>query len=192
MTNHTSPAPLTCWTALVERALAGERSAMDELVDAAMPIVRGTVRRMASGPDADDIVQDAMVDLVSNLRSIREPERFAGWVRTVARHAACRYFKRNRRLLPVGSEPTRTPAAADCSTIDDLIDRMAAKTAMSSALSTLTHCQRQVLDELMATDAASYEHIARRLGRPIGSLGPTRNRALAQLRTDRNVLALVG
>jgi hypothetical protein len=44
---------------------------------------------------------------------------------------------------------------------------------------------------LLATPAPTYEELSEQLGMPIGSIGPTRERALARLREDPDVAGLV-
>ena len=187
------------WTALIQRAGRGDRSAIDAVLAAALPIAHRAIRRMTAEQDVDDAVQEAMIDVLRGLRTIREPERFPAWVGMVARRAACHHFAKANRLLPIGdperaAKPGMTPAASVPSPveIDDLIERLAVVGTMTAALEELAAGQRDVVQALMATDDVSYSEVASRLQRPIGSLGPTRQRAFDRLRSNERVLALVG
>jgi DNA-directed RNA polymerase specialized sigma24 family protein len=44
--------------------------------------------------------------------------------------------------------------------------------------------QRMVLVELLKREGQSYLDLSRRLGLPVGSIGPTRQRAVTRLRLD--------
>ena len=59
--------------------------------------------------------------------------------------------------------------------------------ALTAALEQLTERQRTLMSLLFADNAPSYEAMSRSLGLPIGSIGPTRGRALSRLRRDRNL-----
>ena len=56
---------------------------------------------------------------------------------------------------------------------------------MREALAELPTDRRRLLELLVADPPASYDEISRTLGIPIGSIGPTRARALTQLRNTR-------
>ena len=55
---------------------------------------------------------------------------------------------------------------------------------MRQALATLPDRQRTLLRLLHSETEPSYEAIGRKLGMPIGSIGPTRGRAIDRLRKE--------
>jgi DNA-directed RNA polymerase specialized sigma24 family protein len=63
--------------------------------------------------------------------------------------------------------------------------------AVTSALDRLPVHPRLLLRALMADPAPKYATISRALEVPVGSIGPTRGRALARLRGDRALRAAV-
>ena len=62
---------------------------------------------------------------------------------------------------------------------------------MLIALAELPERQRALLLLLIEDPPLSYEEISRRLGLPVGSIGPTRARALARIRTNQAMQALL-
>jgi DNA-directed RNA polymerase specialized sigma24 family protein len=50
--------------------------------------------------------------------------------------------------------------------------------------------QRTVLVELLRREDQSYLDLSRRLGLPVGSIGPTRQRAVSRLRLDPRIADL--
>jgi len=64
---------------------------------------------------------------------------------------------------------------------DDLLRAERAR-AVRDGLAELTSDQRELLLLLVAEPPLSYEEISRRLGIPVGSIGPTRARHLKKLR----------
>ncbi len=63
--------------------------------------------RVAPG-DAADVVQDVFADAWQKLPALREPDAFAGWLMTMARHRAIDVARR-RRPVDGGPEPTVAP-----------------------------------------------------------------------------------
>jgi DNA-directed RNA polymerase specialized sigma24 family protein len=60
---------------------------------------------------------------------------------------------------------------------------------LRAAIKRLPDRERAILDALNFA-ASSYAHISRSLDIPLGSIGPTRDRALARLRRDGRLAAL--
>lgn len=44
--------------------------------------------------DVGDVVQDTFVEALRSVHKVREGERLSGWMRQVARHIVCRYYRR--------------------------------------------------------------------------------------------------
>ncbi|MBC6457268.1 RNA polymerase sigma factor [Actinomadura sp. HBU206391] len=71
---------------LVVRCQLGEREALRQLVKTWHTPLWNYLRRMAGSADnADDLAQDAWVGVFRGLPGLREPERFAPWLFTIAR-----------------------------------------------------------------------------------------------------------
>src|SRR5664280_2666569 len=75
------------------------------------------------------------------------------------------------------------PADARDDPCDEIV-RRDERQRLYEAIADLPVRQAAVLIALIEHDAEGYAEISRRLGLPIGSLGPTRRRALQRLRTD--------
>lgn len=132
------------------------------------------LRNGLSAEDAADVTQSAFVALVDSLDRIRDDEKLASWLMTVARRQAWRTRNLSRRTtsLEVAGEGTSDPFA-DWATV----------TALHDALATLGGTCRELLLALyFDQDAPSYAEIARRFGRSIGGIGPLRGRCLDKLR----------
>jgi DNA-directed RNA polymerase specialized sigma24 family protein len=61
---------------------------------------------------------------------------------------------------------------------------------LSRAIRALPQKQQLVLTELLKEESRSYLDLSRRLGLPMGSIGPTRQRAIARLRQDPRLAEL--
>ncbi|GGV88779.1 RNA polymerase sigma factor [Streptomyces massasporeus] len=73
------------WRAVITAAQAGDRRALDELVEGWLPLVYNIVGRALNGhADVDDVVQETMLRAVGNLGSLRDPDRFRSWLVAIA------------------------------------------------------------------------------------------------------------
>ena len=101
---------------LCAQAVTGERAAFGELVRRHGPPVRGLLRRMgASGPQADDVAQDAFLIAFERIAEFRGQGTFAGWVKRIAARLYLRRLQKERRLaqLVEGTEPAVAAGDAD-------------------------------------------------------------------------------
>ena len=170
---------------LVEAARAGDAAAWDALVDRYLPLVTAVIRRLRLSPaDADDVNQTVWLRLVEHLDRLREPRALPGWLATTARNEGLRQIRRRDRDLPVDPGGTTFDTAEDSDPGEALVEDLKSH-ALREAMLELPEKRRELLLMLLADPPASYDEISARLGIPRGSIGPTRARALEQLRSSR-------
>lgn len=132
------------------------------------------LRNGLSAEDAADVTQSTFVALVDSLDRIRDDEKLASWLMTVARRQAWRTRNLSRRTVALEAAPEGT---------SDPFADWATTAALHDALSTLGGTCRELLIALyFEREAPSYAEIARRFGRSIGGIGPLRGRCLDKLR----------
>ena len=143
---------------LVEAARAGDTGARQALYQQHVDRVFRTVRGMlSSDADAEDATQDAMLTVLTSLRTFRpRPDtRFAAWVTTIAVNTVRRRFRRRR------PEPTATGELPDLpgdeSDPADALDRARRRRALLIALAELSEREREIVSlrygaELNATE----------------------------------------
>jgi RNA polymerase sigma factor (sigma-70 family) len=170
---------------LVEAARAGDAAAWDALVDRYLPLVTAVIRRLRLSPaDADDVNQTVWLRLVEHLDGLREPRALPGWLATTARHEGLRLIKRRSRDLPVDPGGATFDTAEDSDPGEALVQDLRSH-ALREAMMELPEKRRALILLLLADPPLSYDEISARLGIPKGSIGPTRARALEQLRESR-------
>jgi len=83
---------------LVERLVAGDRSAGDALIRRHSGLVAKTVRQSGVGPgDVEDMVQDIFIRAFRKVGSYRSSKgRFISWLATVARNDTLNHLRRRR------------------------------------------------------------------------------------------------
>jgi RNA polymerase sigma factor (sigma-70 family) len=177
---------------LVAAALQGDHTSWNRLVDRFTPLLLSVIRRhRLQGDDAEDVVQTVWLRLVEKLEGIREPEALPGWIITTARNECLHLIKARRFVSPTDLEDRGWPEGTGPSAVDSDLLEVERHEALLMALAELPERQRALLLLLIEDPPLSYEEIGRRLGVPIGSIGPTRARALARVRAYEAVQALL-
>lgn len=169
--------------ALVAAAGRGERAAWDRLVDRFAPTVWAIARsHRLSAADAADVSQTTWLRLVENLGNIERPERVGAWLATTARRESLRVLRLAGRQVPSGDDMDLVPDPTPASGPDRELAQQHRRHVMAGLVSQLP-TRSQLLLRLLSSDSPlSYRDISEALDMPIGSIGPTRARALDQLR----------
>jgi RNA polymerase sigma factor (sigma-70 family) len=169
---------------IADAAALGDDDAWRDLVTRFEPQLRSVVRGYRlSPPDVDDVVQTTWLQAYANLGRLRDRAAVGGWLVVVARREALRSLQR-------GAREVLTPDAADsvdAATPEHLTLERERVGALGLAIARLTGRQRTVAQALLARPGRSYEELADELGMPVGSIGPTRERAFERLRSDREL-----
>jgi RNA polymerase sigma factor (sigma-70 family) len=168
---------------LLEAARQGDQVAWNALVER----FNGLVWSIARGyrldvADAHDAVQMTWLRLVENLNRISDPERLAAWLATTARRECLQLLRKARRDRPAALESTMTDIPDPADPVDAAMLLAERDRALWRALSSIGERCQQLLRVLMAYPAPTYKEVAAALDMPIGTIGPTRQRCLAQLR----------
>lgn len=108
---------------IVSLAARGDRRAFTELVRRRQAWLRNLMRRLSGDPDlADDLAQRVFLQLWRRIRQVREPERFAGWLKKVAvnewidhqrRHGKVRQGVYDDAVQPAAERSTETAMDLD-------------------------------------------------------------------------------
>lgn len=128
----------------------------------------------------DDLVQTAWLRLIERADQLRDPGSVGPWMAMVVRNEARKLVTRTR-TVPIADGWERI---ADES-IGDPDGRLAQRerdASLRSAFARLGEECRQLIQLSLADPPLTYDEIAAAVGRPRGSLGPTRRRCLERLR----------
>ncbi|MCW2504018.1 MAG: polymerase subunit sigma-24 [Actinomycetia bacterium] len=171
---------------LVAAAAHGDRLAWERIVESYGRLIWVIARNHRLSPgDAADVSQTTWLRLMEHIDRLTEPGRVGAWLATTARRECLRIQAKNRRTSPIPDEAivdlvqVRGVAADD---LDAALLSAERSEAVHRAIALLpAHCQ-EMLRLMMLDPAPTYEEIAAAIGRPIGSLGPSRKRCLEKLR----------
>lgn len=170
---------------------AGDGAAWSALVDRFSGRIRAVARRHRLGAaDVEEVLQSTWLRLVQNIAQVRSPKALGAWLETTARRESLHVLAQAARESPgeVEIEIDDCPAPPDD---DDHLIAIQRRAALADALDRLPSHQRRLMMILASTPDASYHALSRALGIPIGSIGPTRGRALARLRDDEDLMAVL-
>jgi RNA polymerase sigma factor (sigma-70 family) len=171
---------------LVSNAISGDQAAWSEIVDRFGARVWAICRaHRLSQADAADVFQQTWLRVLEHLDSLRDPARLGAWIGTTCRHEALAAIRRAKRSQPVGDPDLLDRAAGPAGDPEAPIVIADRNAELWKAFGRLSLRCQEVLRVLVVDvleGRPSYELAAAALGIPIGSLGPTRGRCLAQLR----------
>jgi RNA polymerase sigma factor (sigma-70 family) len=176
---------------LVIAAASGEQQAWRELVSRYSPLLVSVIRRFQlSTSETEDVAQTVWLRLVEYMGGLREPQALPMWIITTGRRESIRYLSSQRKVRlndPLNDE--YQAIASDTDDPDEGLSRFERHEVLLAGLAELPVRQRELLLLLIEDPQPSYVEISERTGIPVGSIGPTRARALERLRRTPPVRA---
>ncbi|MCW2525051.1 MAG: putative polymerase subfamily sigma factor [Frankiales bacterium] len=162
----------------------GDPNRMSDLVRAVTPILWHTVRSYRlDNQSAEDVLQSTWMALVRRADSIADPRAVLQWLIVTARHEAWRVATAQRKVNPTDWENDDLIASVSDQP-EPVVVQDAQDATLWSQLEQLSPRCQQLLRVIAFADRPDYTELARALGMPVGSIGPTRGRCLAKLRAS--------
>lgn len=180
---------------LVQSARSGDAVAWADLTRRFDRRLRHIARSYRLGmDDVDEIVQSTWLELLKAIERIDEPAAVGAWVETVTRRSALRRRQMQTREQLTGEDTLGYLAASrDGGGFDGpeaTVLTAERRAALNAAVRSLPDRHRRLVTILLLEPALDYRQVAERLHMPIGSIGPTRARALARLARDEQLRAV--
>jgi RNA polymerase sigma factor (sigma-70 family) len=177
--------------ALVARCLRGDGDAWAVLVSRYQRLVYAIVTRMGLDEHvAADVFQTVFARLYQHLGRIGDPRRLQAWIVTTAKRESLLQRQRGQRTVSMTREDESHEDGGEWDVADealipeDALAELQQLNQLRNALEKLDVRCRDLLRMLFREDddKLAYDEVARTLGVPVGSIGPTRSRCLAKLR----------
>lgn len=179
--------------ALIARCRQGEAAAWSALVKRHQRLVYAVVMRIGLDQhSAADVFQTVFERLLKHLPRIVDPTRLQGWMAVTAKREALLHLRRSRRTVSMsrddddsaGAQDSEWDFADDAPLPGDALEELQQLDSLRHALDRLDERSRSFLLLLFRADdeKLGYDEIARQMGMPVGSIGPTRARCLEKLR----------
>lgn len=168
---------------LVRLASGGDRQAWNGLVREFGGMIWAVARgHRLRDSDAADVSQATWLRLFEHLDRLNDPARVGAWLATTARRECLRILREGERRVLLGDDAPEQ----ECSDLrpGDALVATERDDALWDGFSRLRESDQALLRLLMADPRPPYEEISAALDIPIGSIGPTRQRALTRLRDE--------
>jgi RNA polymerase sigma-70 factor, ECF subfamily len=167
---------------LVTAAQAGDRPAFGELYAEFARTVHGILLARVPRLEVEDLAHDVFVTAMQRIRSLREPEAFAGWLATIARNCAIDHLRRSRgprAMASLDDEAHPVPVTGITSS-ETPADRLEALRVLD-AIRSLPEAYRETLI-LRLVEGMTGPEIAARTGLTPASVRVNLHRGMSQLR----------
>ena len=172
---------------MVERASNGDKAGWDEIVERFSSLVWSVCHKYRlSEADAEDVGGIVWLRLIENLNGLREPAALPGWLATTTSRACVEVYRRNKRQIPRETMDATLPDGSPPAEHRLLVEEQ--QDALRAAFAQLSERCRHLLRLLFADPPAAYAEVSSAIGIPVGAIGPTRQRCLARLRANPNLL----
>lgn len=165
---------------LVERCIAREPGAWEQLVHRYASLVYSVPRKLGLRPEeSEDVSQSVFASLLTAMEGMRDRQSLAKWLITVATRQSWRVIDGRRASGGGPAEAVETiPESERTPDLAGWERRLAVRRALGLLGG---RCQELLLALFSDRGSPDYQQVAERLGMPIGSIGPTRNRCLRKL-----------
>jgi RNA polymerase sigma-70 factor (ECF subfamily) len=174
------------WSSLASRVRAaqeGDRDAFGALVEQFQATVYSIAhRRLGNTSDALELTQEVFLHVLRRIDQLREPERFAGWLRQVAVRMAINRATRNVAPLSVEVGVLEGASGTHSEPVEELIHRERAD-RLRQALGRLKELDREALDAFYLRGHSLIE-IASMLEVPVGTVKRRLHTARKRLRLE--------
>ncbi len=180
----------THWTEvarLVRRAQVGDRDAFGRLVEQFQQTVHAIcLRRLGNPSEALELTQEVFLHVMKRIDQLREPERFAGWLRQVTVRMAIN--RATRRVAPLSVETDVLEGTATGERDDPLDTLIARERAQHlwEAIARLKTIDREALVAFYIQGRSLIE-IAEDLDAPIGTIKRRLHTARKRLKAELQV-----
>jgi RNA polymerase sigma factor (sigma-70 family) len=161
----------------------GDQAKMGDLVRALTPILWHTARSSQLDPaTAEDVLQSVWLTLIRKSDTISEPLAVLRWMVVTTKREAWRAARNQARLRPEDLESSTTATSNEGQSVEDTVLRDEGDAQLWKHIAALPERCRTLLRVIAFADRPDYAELAKALGMPQGSIGPTRGRCLAKLR----------
>lgn len=167
---------------LVLLARGGDRRAFSLLVVKYAGVVRSlTAARLGRGADAEDAAQDTFLRAFQQLPRLDDPERFAGWLSTIAVNSALEKLRRGERRKASSLAALPAEPASDSPPVGLPVEAAEDAARLAAVVATLDE-KTQVVLALRFREGMAVKDIAAQMGDQPPAVAMRISRALRRLK----------
>jgi RNA polymerase sigma factor (sigma-70 family) len=173
---------------VVRMAAEGQKEAWDELHRRYHKMIARIARSSGcASADLSDVQQAVWARLIQHIGRLNQPDAVAGWLAVVTKRECVRLNSKRRPVVQVDEV---APVAATEEEPLTTVLHAERRAAVRRAVATLAPRRRRLVEAMLDNPDLGYDQLATRLSMPRGSIGPTRQRCLDELRQRRELLDL--
>ncbi len=168
---------------LVNRCLAGDARAWSELVRRVNPIIHAICYEMRLSRDERyDIFGQVLLLLLKNLENVKSRDSLVSYVATMTRREIRELTRKSNYINHMHKSIVDEIYSRAIPTPDIDMEIAQDSEALLKAMAKLPRLCHDLLTALFFdTDKPSYKELSQRLGIPVASIGPTRERCLKRM-----------
>ncbi len=159
---------------LVQAARAGQSAAYSLLVERHWSRLVALARSIAGDAEAEDLVQECLLNAWRRLATLREPAAFLAWTQRSVVRASIRRARWRALRVPLAAiaelRDPRPDAASESWTVDALLARLAPRQRAVMYLTVVEGMSDGEIGERLGIDAASVRSHRRRARERLGPL----------------------
>jgi len=175
---------------LVNKTASGDHEAFEQLLVSQNSLILWIIRRMTDCPyDAEDIRQEVSIRIFRHIASLRHPEAFGSWLRTLVIHECCRHHASRKPCVSLEAIADYESLNADRGPENaplTHVEKLELKSSLESAVKRLPEHVRNMFYMRYCCDMGCCE-IADVTGLKAGTVSVMLFRARVQLREKLNV-----
>ena len=169
---------------LVRNVTTGDHISFDLLVSRYAPAVRGVALHYSRNvADADDLVQGAFLQAYEKLYQLREPERFAGWMRGIAVNVSLMWLRSRKPATDSLDETSAAQIPDRHPTPDQDLEALELKETVHALLDQLGEGER-LATRLFYLEELSIKEIGAFLGISVAAVKSRLYKARQKLQTE--------
>jgi RNA polymerase sigma-70 factor (ECF subfamily) len=156
---------------VVRAAQGGDATGLGVLLERhRAPLYGLALRILGHGPQAQDAVQDTFLIALRKIELLREPEAIGGWLRAILRNVCLMRRREDRGEVFFGELPRHVESSLSDSSAEEVIDRLALRDWVWTALSELPEALRVTAMLRYFGNYPSYGELSAMLGVPVGTV----------------------
>ena len=171
---------------LVAGLAAGDEAAWREFIQSYGGLIYAVASKLdLSDEKRDDLFQETCLKALASIQTLKNPERLASWIYTIAYRLGVDALRRERPEIVVEDFRALAEEHQSDNEHESPLRRLARLEEVAHLFDALDALDDKCSNLLMALyleePRPSYEEISARAGMPVGSIGPTRARCLQRL-----------
>ena len=169
---------------MIKACLKGDSEAWAALIDKYKNLIYSIPIKFGMHQDAADIFQAVCVDLMSELKNLREHRALPKWLMETCYHRCLQHRRQAGRMVELEPEyAEKLETDADQPLPEQMLAQLEQEQLLRDVIASMPErCERMIHMLFYELPPRPYDQIARELGLATGSIGFIRGRCLDRLR----------